>query len=627
MELPFNHKHHFNFIDSEEFNENNSFNIIKEQREHLISKRKEFIQNYRNKQRLLLKIEGNNSDKSNQININDINDNYINMNDIESEPDPITRIILLEIYLKKNELYIDINFINNHLEFLKSIFSDFKKILFDYENSNIDYHIIINRYIIYCILSLLIENDSNPLMDEFNYDFLSNINTFCFHYLYNDNFINLGEKLDILRIYILLLLNNLIRIHPDVESLKNSIDIRKCIIFFYNKYFNFINKNQINENNNNNVINTFIDLNKNNKYEFCTLTYLKLIESCILLLHLKNDEIKELIEIILSLIYYYYINNDIKLLIYSLETLVNTKKVYLLLDNKNYNKFLIEIINKIISCFNYNDKNEQELIKIKLFFELYLEQLIYCLDYKNFINQNINFILYLKEEIIIFFKNLYFQFNQSISTRKIQEININELKVIIKVTKIFIFYFKIRNEKNFGLITTEQMNHFQTILCSNFISKNNGDFSLYDILINIFTRLVESQEKYSLKICNLILNIFNNIYSLVNLDYKKDFSYIKNFQLFLIENYSVHIKLFHYLNLKKYGFLIENMVELVNQILFFCEQIDLNEKNSNSLFEKIKKDLFGLNVFEEIENIEYDIDINDINIKISAQQIRNNFLN
>ena len=69
------------------------------------------------------------------------------------------------------------------------------------------------------------------------------------------------------------------------------------------------------------------------------------------------------------------------------------------------------------------------------------------------------------------------------------------------------------------------------------------------------------------------------------------------------------------------------MVELVNKILFFCEQIDLNEKNSNSLFEKIKKDLFGLNVFEEIENIEYDIDINDINIKISAQQIRNNFLN
>lgn len=253
-----------------------------------------------------------------------------------------------------------------------------------------------------------------------------------------------------------------------------------------------------------------------------------------------------------------------------------------------------------------------------------MEQLIYCLDFKNVINPDINFILYLKEEIIIFFKKLYFQFNQILSTKKIQEININELKIIIKATKIFIAYFKIRNEKNFELITIEQMNHFQNILCSNFISKNNEGFSLYDILINIFTHLVESQEKYSLKICNLIIIIFNNIYSLVNLDYKNDFSYIKHFQLFLIENYSVPIKLFRYLNLKKYGFLIENMIELVNKILFFCEQIDLNEKNSKSLFEKIKKELFDLNVFEEIENIECDIDNNDI--KFLVQQIRNNFL-
>ena len=458
-------------------------------------------------------------------------------------------------------------------------------------------------------------------MDEFNYDFLSNINTFCFHYLYNDNLINLGEKLDIFRTYILLLLNNLIRIHPDVESIKNFIDLRKCIILFYKKYFYFISKNQINDNN---IINAYIDLNQNNKYEFFILTYLKLIENCILFLHLKNDEIKELIGIMLSLIYYYYINNDFKLLIYSLETLVNTKKVYLLLENKSYNNFLIEIINKIIFSFNYNDKNEQQLIKIKIFFKLYLEQLIYCLDFKNVINPDINFILYLKEEIIIFFKKLYFQFNQILSTKKIQEININELKIIIKATKIFIAYFKIRNEKNFELITIEQMNHFQNILCSNFISKNNEGFSLYDILINIFTYLVESQEKYSLKICNLIIIIFNNIYSLVNLDYKNDFSYIKHFQLFLIENYSVPIKLFRYLNLKKYGFLIENMIELVNKILFFCEQIDLNEKNSKSLFEKIKKELFDLNVFEEIENIECDIDVNDI--KFLVQQIRNNFL-
>ena len=623
MELPFNHKNHFNIIDLEEYKDNNSFNnfIIKEQRERLISKRKEFIQNYRNKQRFLSLIEAKNYNNTSQINTSN---NYIKMSDIELEQDPISRIILLRNYFNSHISDIDINFINNHLQLIKSLFSDFKKILFDYENNNIEIQIIINRYIIYCILTLFIDNDSNPLMDELNYDFLSGINTFCFHYLYNQNFVNLGEKTVILHLYILFLLNNLIRIHNDVESLKNTIDIRKCLFLVYNKYFSFVDKNPVCADNNN-KINGLIDLNKcNDKYEFFTFTYLKLIENCVLFLHLKNDEIKELIEIILNLIYYNYVNNNTKLLIYSLETLVNTRKLYLLLDNKNYNNFLIEVINRIIFCFNYNDKSEIQLIKTKLFFELYLEQLIFCLEYKDLLNPNINFILYLKEEIIIFFKNIYFQFNQSISTKKIQEININELKIISKITKIFIAYFKIRNSKNINLITFEQMNYFQNILCSNFISKDKDGYSLYDILINIFTHLIESQEKYSLKICNLILIIFNNIYPLANLDYKNDILYIKDFQLFLIENYSFHIKIFPYLNLEKYSSLLENMLELVNNLLFFCEQIDLNEKSEHSLLEKIKKELYDLNVFEEIENIEYNI-INNY-IKNIAQQIRDNFL-
>ena len=36
MELPFNHKHLFDIIDSEDSEENNSFNIIKKQREYNI---------------------------------------------------------------------------------------------------------------------------------------------------------------------------------------------------------------------------------------------------------------------------------------------------------------------------------------------------------------------------------------------------------------------------------------------------------------------------------------------------------------------------------------------------------------------------------------------------------------
>ena len=57
MELPFNHKN--NYINPIEIENNKSIDsfIIKERREQLISKRKEFIQNHRKKQRLLSQIE------------------------------------------------------------------------------------------------------------------------------------------------------------------------------------------------------------------------------------------------------------------------------------------------------------------------------------------------------------------------------------------------------------------------------------------------------------------------------------------------------------------------------------------------------------------------------------------
>ena len=77
----------------------------------------------------------------------------------------------------------------------------------------------------------------------------------------------------------------------------------------------------------------------------------------------------------------------------------------------------------------------------------------------------------------------------------------------------------------------------------------------------------------------MIIIIFNNIYPLKNIDYKNDITYIKGIQIFLIENYSLHIKLFKFLNMEKYSFIVENLLELINRILFFCEQIDIHEKN------------------------------------------------
>jgi hypothetical protein len=77
MEFPFNHKSNFDLF---KFDETIKLN---EYREDLISKRKEFIQNYRKKQRLLSLIES--KDKLN----NDEN-NYITLEDIETMPDPIS---------------------------------------------------------------------------------------------------------------------------------------------------------------------------------------------------------------------------------------------------------------------------------------------------------------------------------------------------------------------------------------------------------------------------------------------------------------------------------------------------------------------------------------------------------
>ena len=550
-----------NFKESKDFDSLDSL-IMKESKEKLISKRKEFINNYRKKQRLLSLIES----KRNLL--NDVNNNNkeiltITINDIKDEPDPVSRILIFKEYIQCNLTQIDLNFVNSNLKIIKYFFSDFKKILFDYKNNNIEEQININRHIIYCCLCLLFDPESNPLIDEFDYEFLLNINSFCFYYITKENNFYSKENLIFLHLYILFLLNNLIAIYPDVELLKQTIDIKNYIILFYKKYFNCcytnisLNKTKSEFENKNSI-----NLNICDKIsEFFEFTFLKLIENCVL--HLNLNDINELIDMILNLIYYNNFNNEIKLLIYSLETLINTEKVFLLLNNNNYNKFLLDKIEQIIHNFNYNNKNGIILIEIKLFFELYLEHLYSLLEFNNVINSDINFALFLQEKIIIFFKNYYFQFFQSLSTINKGEITINELKLIIKITKIFCFYFNLRNITNSNFITIEQKNDFQNILYFHFISKDNMAFSLCDILINTFTRLAESKEKHLLKICNLIISIFKDIYPLKNLEYKKNILYIKKIQLFLIENYSLHMKLFQYLNLEKYFSLVENMLELI----------------------------------------------------------------
>ena len=611
-------KHKYNNIDLIESKDNCEDSmedlIMKERREQLISKRKKFIQTYRNKQRLSSLIEEKNNNDDNKI--NNINLNSITMEDIEKEPDPISRIILLKSFFQNNSSNFDIEFINNHLNLFKTLLSDFKKTLFDYSNPNINNRIIINKYILYNFIYILFEPESNPLITEFDFEFLSNLNTFSNFYFNIETIFNKKENIIMLHLNIILLLNNIIRIYPDVELIKATIDIKKIVFGIYNKYFYFlsnINNNNLANNINDNNDNNYINLNECNNAELFVLAYLKLIENCIISLYLNDNDKKELIEIITKFIYYNFSFNEIKLLIYSLESLANTNHTYLLLDNDIYNNFLLYAIEQIIANNNNNIKNEEfHLTKIKLFFELYLQQVLFCINYKNIIKSNIDLNSFLKENIITFFKNYYIQFYYYLNSENKKNINTQKLKIIIKITKIFIFYFDLINETNISLISIEQFNNFKNILCTYFISKNNNGISLFDALINTFLYFIKLENKISQKICNLIINIFNSIYPSKDIDYKNNYLYIKNFQLFLLEKYSLHIQIFPFLNLEKFPNLVLGMISLVNNILFFCEQLDNYEKE-NCYLGKIKKHLYDLNVFDEIENIESNFVNEDVN--------------
>ena len=611
-------KHKYNNIDLIESNDNCEDSmedlIMKERREQLISKRKKFIQTYRNKQRLSSLIEEKNNNDDNKI--NNINLNSITMEDIEKEPDPISRIILLKSFFQNNSSNFDIEFINNHLNLFKTLLSDFKKTLFDYSNPNINNRIIINKYILYNFIYILFEPESNPLITEFDFEFLSNLNTFSNFYFNIETIFNKKENIIMLHLNIILLLNNIIRIYPDVELIKATIDIKKIVFGIYNKYFYFlsnINNNNLANNINDNNDNNYINLNECDNAELFVLAYLKLIENCIISLYLNDNDKKELIEIITKFIYYNFSFNEIKLLIYSLESLANTNHTYLLLDNDIYNNFLLYAIEQIIANNNNNIKNEEfHLTKIKLFFELYLQQVLFCINYKNIIKSNIDLNSFLKENIITFFKNYYIQFYYYLNSENKKNINTQKLKIIIKITKIFIFYFDLINETNISLISIEQFNNFKNILCTYFISKNNNGISLFDALINTFLYFIKLENKISQKICNLIINIFNSIYPSKDIDYKNNYSYIKNFQLFLLEKYSLHIQIFPFLNLEKFPNLVLGMISLVNNVLFFCEQLDNYEKE-NCYLGKIKKHLYDLNVFDEIENIESNFVNEDVN--------------
>lgn len=647
MELNFDHRKLALESDSDIFHstpskskeDENYINImVKEHSEVLISKRKEFIQNYRKKQRLLTLIESN--PKNNINNTKDYKE--ISIESIKQDPDPISRIILLKNYIYSNQSAININFVNGNINIIREWFKDYKKYLFNYQNKNLSKQIVVNRAIIYNILSLLFEPETNPIMDEIDYEFLFNINNFSFYYFNlacsKDN---LSENI-LLYLYILFLLNNLIVIHPDVELIKATIDIKNIINLIFNKFFSFKEnknilfyqksqiKNLSNESENDN------NLKFNNKYELFEFTFLKLIENCINYLHLNDNDIKELLSFLLSIVYYNYKNNKIKLLIYSLESLTRVKRSYLLLQNDYYNNFLLTALSEFFHNNSINNNNKYLLfIKNKLILELYLQRILIFLDSYNsdekIMNKNID--LFLNEEIITLFKKyLYAFYNEVIFNKNNKRgITIPEIKITVKIIKIFCLYFdliSINNDSNnnSNIIYLNIKNKIAKFLCSIFILKNEEiPISLCEIILNIFTYFITLNEKNSKKICALVIDLFNIIYTSKNINLYKDDLYFMELQRILInDKINIHRVLLPYLNLDKYPFLIENILEFVNKTLFFCEQYDNYQKSKTCLFEKINKEYIDLNVFEEIENIECN-SINS-NFKIISENILDNFV-
>ena len=579
--------------------------IIKDHREKLISKRKEFIKNYRKKQRLLCFME---SSQKNGNNI--INKKEITIEDIKDIEDPVSRIISLKNFIYSDNSKIDINFINENIIFLKQCFKDYNKYLFDYNNKNISSQIKLNKYIIYSILLFLFEPEINPIIEEFDYDFMSNINDFCLYYLKsNDKYIK--ENISFY-LYILFLLNNLVVIYPEEELMKACINFKEIIQLYTNKYFPFC----INKNNYNNNINDF------DKFELLEFTFLKLIENCINCMNLNDNDLAELYECLLSLIYYNYYNNELKLLIYGLECLTRVNNSYdFLMKNSTYNNFLITAMNEIINLLkiNQNINNEFILIKNKLILELYLKKLSYVLNIDN--NNEIlieNGDLFLKEEFFIFFNN-YLYYYSSLNDKK-EEIKTYDLKIIIKILKIIDCIFQILVKNVYQNINNLFIKSIEKIFCNYFINETN--FSLYNIILNIFLYFVKLEDKYSIKLCNLIINIFNTIFPLEKINFTKNDSYLFQVQKFLIETIKIHRKIMIYLNDENYPFLTKNLLEFVNKILFFTEQYDIFDNKKNNFFDKIKKDLKELNVFYEIENIEIE---GDTNFRLIAEEINNKY--
>ena len=140
---------------------------------------------------------------------------------------------------------------------------------------------------------------------------------------------------------------------------------------------------------------------------------------------------------------------------------------------------------------------------------------------------------------------------------------------------------------------------------------------------------IDSEDHNCIKICKLIIDLFNYIFTQTTIELNNNNNdnqsnnHIFEIKKFLIESKNIHRTILPYLDEENYPFLLEQLLNFIQNILLFCEEWDKCENGKNRISDKIRKDLIDLDVLNEIENIECDSECS--NLKSLAEFINNNF--
>ena len=568
--------------------------VINEIKQHLLTSRRE-----KNNQILRLRKQKLSKSITNALNNfqfyenNNIENSDITFERISNDSDPVSVIFLIHNFLKNSNNNLDEIFKKKNEYELKKIFKIHIKYLKKPNfGANKEKEITLYLTMISNLLNLLKEPEENILYDELDYDFFCNFAKFFWYFIENK------EKNILIYIYILLLLNLLVVLHPDPDIIKCTFNLEEIIKILYRDFLrekclkNFFGNNVKTKSINNKDVFAI-----NDRYELFEIIFNVLIRNCCIYLELHDGHANNLVEYLVNMASFNLINNYYNVFLYELKSIVTVNRdrgYYLLFDNKLYNQFIKVTITNINT-----ELDDNNLIRLKLILQLYLGKLIIiykkrkenCFEQiKIFIDKKI------LDNLRIIIYNFYYKY-------KIEnaEITDDNLKIAIKIFKIYIELIKIiyalieiyYDNTISSLANNEQItikniifNHlFNDIFCT------NTNFKCYDILYEIFRIFVDKIGKYNNKICVFILNIFIKLFKLKKNNINGgeiELDLVKNKIRLISDPINIHMKLGKFLDCEKYEFLEEDILKFIEGCLHFTLVSD--PSNQKNYLKKLKND-------------------------------------